>query len=293
MKPSVLHPHGFCAGVKAALETARRHPGAYCLHEIVHNELVVGELAAKGMKFVESLDDVPDGETVIFSAHGVSPSIRAKAQEKHLKVIDATCPFVAKVHKEARLYASQGMDVVVIGHKGHAEVNGIVGEVEAMPGAKAYVFPDEPAPGSRIGVVSQTTMNSGDVASTIALLKTRHDVHTSADVCHATKERQDAVKAFEGDALVVLGGAKSSNTRRLVEVAKCPAFRVGTMEELEALDLSIYNRIGVTAGASTPDSFLEEAMKYLNEAVAPTLTTISSRVAAAERRPSALPAPNS
>jgi len=260
MTLEILSPHGFCAGVTGALELARRHPSAYCLHEIVHNDLVVGELRAHGMTFVESVNDVPEGETVIFSAHGVSPRVRAAAEARHLKIVDATCPFVAKVHRDARAFAAKGLAVVVIGHKDHAEVAGIVGEVE-----RAYIYPDLPPKGARIGVVSQTTMCADDVAQIVENLRRDYIVEAAAHVCHATKERQDAVKAFDGDALVVLGGANSSNTRRLAEVARCPAFRAGSLEELKALDLGDVRRLGLTAGASTPESFLEEAAKELKE----------------------------
>ncbi len=256
---TVLEPHGFCAGVKGALALAKAHPKAWCLHELVHNGQVVGELRSGGMKFVESVDEVPEGETIVFSAHGVSPAVRREAQARNLKIVDATCPFVAKVHRDARSFAAAGLPVVVIGHPNHAEVIGIVGEVEG----KAYIYPDLPPKGAKIGVVSQTTMNADDVAATIESLKADYEVVTSAQVCHATKERQDAVKNFRGDALIVLGGANSSNTRRLAEVAACPAFRVGTIEELRALDLGGAKAIGVTAGASTPEEFLREALENI------------------------------
>lgn len=263
MEIEVLHPHGFCAGVKGALERAGLHPTAYCLHDIVHNDMVIAELRARGMKFVDSLDDVPRGETVIFSAHGVSPEVREDAQRRGLRVIDATCPFVAKVHRSARAHALDGLPVVVIGHRGHAEVTGIVGEVEAVAGAQVYVYPDLPPPHSHIGVVSQTTMNSDEVNAIVERLSVDYQVETSAQVCNATKERQDAVKAFDGDAIIVLGDANSSNTRRLAEVARCRAYRVGSLEELKRLDLTGVKRLGITAGASTPESFLSQALEIL------------------------------
>lgn len=258
MEITILEPHGFCAGVKAALAKAREHPHAWCLHEIVHNALVVGALVEGGMKFVESIDDVPYGETVIFSAHGVSPDVVARAKERGLKIIDATCPFVAKVHRDARRFAESGLQVVVIGHEGHAEVKGIVGEASG-----AMVYPHLPPRGTAIGVVSQTTMNADDVSAIVENLRNDYEVAAAADVCHATKERQDAVKAFDGDALLVLGGANSSNTRRLAEIAKCRSLRAGTMDELKAIDFSGVRKLGVTAGASTPETFLNEAVKWL------------------------------
>lgn len=260
MKVEILHPHGFCAGVKGALERAELHPNAYCLHDIVHNDMVIEALRKGGMKFVDSLDDVPSGGTVIFSAHGVDPEVREEATRRRLRVIDATCPFVAKVHRSARAYAIDGLPVVVIGHRGHAEVTGIVGEVRAVAGAQVFVYPDLPPPHSHIGVVSQTTMNSDEVNSIVERLRVDYQVETSAQVCNATKERQDAVKAFGGDVLIVLGAANSSNTRRLAEVARCRAYRVGSLDELKALDLSGVKHLGITAGASTPEAFLSKAM---------------------------------
>lgn len=276
MQVEVLEPHGFCAGVTAALRKALAlvRDGAadtvYCLHELVHNEIVVGDLTRRGFKFVESVADVPEGATVLFSAHGVSPAVRRAAAARRLKVVDATCPFVTRVHTAAREFAARGLPVVVIGHENHAEVKGIVGEVELVghsPTITASSSDLSTALGGaqKIGVVSQTTMNADEVAALVAQLKERFTVETMAEVCNATKERQDAVKAFDGDALLVLGSANSSNTRRLMEVARCRAFRAGTLEEVRALDLRGIRRLGVTSGASTPESFLAEAVAYLKE----------------------------
>ena len=276
MQVEVLEPHGFCAGVTAALRKALAlvRDGAadtvYCLHELVHNEIVVGDLTRRGFKFVESVADIPEGATVLFSAHGVSPAVRRAAAARRLKVVDATCPFVTRVHTAAREFAARGLPVVVIGHENHAEVKGIVGEVELVghsPTIAASRSDLSTALGGSqtIGVVSQTTMNADEVAALVAQLKERFTVETMAEVCNATKERQDAVKAFDGDALLVLGSANSSNTRRLMEVARCRAFRAGTLEEVRALDLRGVRRLGVTSGASTPESFLAEAVAYLKE----------------------------
>lgn len=258
MKIQVLEPHGFCAGVKGALERACKYPEAWCLHEIVHNELVVEKLKSRGMKFVESIDRIPSGETVIFSAHGVSPLVREEARKRNLKIVDATCPFVAKVHKDAKSFSDQGLEVVVVGNKGHAEVKGIVGEVP-----RAWVYPDLPPKGRKIGVVSQTTMNSDEVAEIVEKLRKDYEVVESAKVCNATKARQDAVKAFEGDLLLVLGSANSSNTKRLAEVARCKAIVAGTRKELEKIDVDGVELLGLTAGASTPEEFLVEALEFL------------------------------
>ena len=277
MQVEVLEPHGFCAGVTAALRKALAlvRDGAadtvYCLHELVHNEIVVGDLTRRGFKFVESVADIPEGATALFSAHGVSPAVRRAAAARRLKVMDATCPFVTRVHTAAREFAARGLPVVVIGHENHAEVKGIVGEVSDVAGHSPAITASSPTlstdlGGSQtIGVVSQTTMNADEVAALVAQLKERFTVETMAEVCNATKERQDAVKAFDGDALLVLGSANSSNTRRLMEVARCRAFRAGTLDEVRALDLRGVRRLGVTSGASTPESFLAEAVAYLKE----------------------------
>ena len=305
MKITVIEPHGFCAGVTAALRKAlsispkasNRAAPVYCLHELVHNELVVSDLKKRGFVFVESVDDVPEGATILFSAHGVSPEVRARAQARGLDIVDATCPFVARVHRAARDFAAKGLPVVVIGNPDHAEVRGIVGEVEnatvvnpKCPQPQAPLKPSTP-----IGVVSQTTMNADEVALAISALRADYEVETMAEVCNATKERQDAVKTFSGDALLVLGSANSSNTKRLCEVARCRTFRAGTMDEVKALDLSGIENLGVTSGASTPETFFHEAVAYLRSAstravrrlgamlVAAALSTASLAAACAEK----------
>ena len=285
MTISVIEPHGFCAGVTAALKKALSlaakprddsnpqtlkpsNPSLYCLHELVHNEIVVDELKKRGFTFVESLAEVPAGATVLFSAHGVAPQIREAAKARGIRVVDATCPFVDRVHKAAREFAEKGLRVVVIGHPGHIEVKGIVGEVgEAVvisnvAAAKEFCAATADA-AARLGVVSQTTMNADEVAEIVAALKPSFKVETTAEVCNATKLRQDAVKAFGGDAVLVLGSASSSNTARLCECAPCRAFRAGTMDEVKSLDLSGVTHLGVTSGASTPEEFLKAAVAWL------------------------------
>lgn len=279
MTIEVLEPHGFCAGVTGALRKAlallesngsdhsngRTITPCYCLHELVHNELVVNALKAKGMVFVESLDEVPDGSSVLFSAHGVSPSVRREAERKRLKVTDATCPFVTRVHQEARDFAAKGHAVVILGHPDHVEVKGIMGEVADPIVIDACPHPSLDAMSERrtLGVVSQTTMNADDVRTIVEALEKRFRIETMAEVCRATKDRQDAVKAFDGDALLVLGSVQSSNTRRLCEVARCRTFRAGSLDEVRALDLSGIRRLGVTSGASTPEDFFRDVVAYL------------------------------
>jgi 4-hydroxy-3-methylbut-2-enyl diphosphate reductase len=276
MKLEIINPHGFCAGVTNALRLAQSLDGVYCLHEIVHNELVVSSLKARGFKFVEDIREVPDGEMVLFSAHGVSPAVRKIAKEKNLKVVDATCPFVSKVHREALRYASMGLPVVVIGKSSHAEVKGIVGEVEASV-CGVVTSPrllDGIEKGARIGVVSQTTMNSDEVKKIVEGLKKYYKVETMAEVCGATRERQDAVrkfcrKAYDGKskiAVLVLGSVNSSNTRRLAEIAEeegALTYRAGNIEEVKALNFADIEIFGITSGASTPESFFVEATDYI------------------------------
>ncbi len=229
--------------------------------------MVVADLRRRGFEFVERVEDVPPGATVLFSAHGVSPAVRERAAARGLVAVDATCPFVARVHNAARSFHERGLKVVIIGKSSHAEVRGILGEapgaavVESVAGARALEMPR----GARLGVVSQTTMHADDVKLVVAALRERFDVETTAEVCGATKERQDAVKAFDGDALLVLGSASSSNTTRLCEVARVRTMRAGAMDEVRALDFTGVTRLGVTSGASTPEAFLEEAVGYLRE----------------------------
>lgn len=256
MKIDVINPHGMCAGVNAAIAKALQLRDVYCLHELVHNEIVVDELKALGYRFVEDIDEVPKGATVVFSAHGVSPQVRRRAEERKLKIVDTTCPFVTKVHKAAKQFSERGLPVVIIGDEKHAEVKGIAGEIE----------PRKLVRGGRIGVVSQTTMNADEVARRVGELKRDYEVEAMAEVCSATKERQDAVKRYEGEAVLVLGSKSSSNTKRLAEVARAAGkkvFTAGTMDEVKKIDFSGIDHLGVTSGASTPERFLMEALGYL------------------------------
>ena len=294
MKVEVLEPHGMCAGVNAAIAKALKLRNVYCLHELVHNEIVIGELRDLGFRFVERIEDVPEGETVVFSAHGVSPAVREIAKARKLRVVDTTCPFVAKVHRAAKAFAERGLPVVVLGDPEHVEVKGISGEAVSRPlhkGGAIFLQADRsplphsafPPSGSRIGVVSQTTMNADEVERQVAELRKKYDVETMAEVCTATRDRQNAVKAFcdrssaarpsglnavrpSGLGVLVLGSKMSSNSKRLTEVAEqngVRAFLAGTMDELRAIDFSGVERLGVTSGASTPERFFMEAVRYL------------------------------
>ena len=267
MVVEVIEPHGLCAGVNAAIAKALKLRDVYCLGELVHNEIVVDDLKALGFRFVRDIEEVPAGATVVFPAHGVSPQVREAATRRGLEIVDATCPFVAKVHRAARDFARRGLQVVVLGDPEHAECRGVAGEAgETMTFDEAVAA----AGGGRkkVGVVAQTTMNADEVARQVAALREVCDVETSADVCCATKERQDAVRAFASPqrAVLVLGSRTSANSRRLAEVAErrgARAFLAGTMEEVRALDLSGVQTLGVTSGASTPERFFEEAVRFL------------------------------
>ena len=263
---------GFCFGVSRAVETVQQEAAAgkqvVTLGPIIHNRHVVGKFESLGVGVIDTPEEAPAGATVIIRSHGVSKEVYDRLQQREVEIVDATCPFVERVHKAAREFAEKGLRVVVIGHPGHIEVKGIVGEVgEAVvisnvAAAREFCAATADA-AARLGVVSQTTMNADEVAEIVAALKTRFKVETTAEVCNATKLRQDAVKAFGGDAVLVLGSASSSNTARLCECAPCRAFRAGTMDEVKSLDLSGVTHLGVTSGASTPEEFLKAAVAWL------------------------------
>lgn len=256
MEIVTLDPHGMCSGVRSAIAKAMSHGGAYCLHQLVHNEIVLGELLALGSVFVDDIEKVPDGATVIFPAHGVTPEVRGRAAAKRLSVVDGTCPFVARAHRAARRFSDAGLPVVVLGDPSHTEVQGILGEIADRRA---------PRPGEKIGVVSQTTMNADEVAAEVARLREKFDVAGVAGICTATKERQDAVREFDGDAILVLGSRNSANTRRLCEVARCPAYIASNMDDVVKLreEMERYGKVGVTSGASTPERFFESAVGCL------------------------------
>ena len=280
MQVSIIEPHGFCSGVKGAVEKARRALSVggpvWCLHELVHNATVVSELREGGMTFVESLEDVPEGGTVLFSAHGVPPRMRTQAATRGLKVIDATCPFVARAHRHVREFAARGMPVAVVGDAAHVEVAGLVGEYEALNDAKdlevirdardvkALPFPAD-AP---VGVVCQTTLSSGAVHGVLSALRARYPrliEPLAAETCTATRDRQAAVRTFvQADdpavtGVLVIGSANSANAARLVEIAReagATAWRVDGPGGLSKCDFSGLDRLGLTAGASTPENIV-------------------------------------
>ena len=279
MEILLANPRGFCAGVDRAIaivERALTQFGApiYVRHEVVHNRFVVDELRQKGAVFVERLDEVPGGATVIFSAHGVSRAVRAEAQARGLTVFDATCPLVTKVHVEIAKQHEQGFEIVMIGHAGHPEVEGTMGQcdggvhlVESVDDVARLVIANP----ERIAYVTQTTLSVDDAAAVVAALKARFPAIVGPkkdDICYATQNRQDAVKALTPrvDVLVVVGSRNSSNTNRLREVAAnrgIPSHMVDQADELRSEWFEGRKRIGVTAGASAPEVLVRAVVERL------------------------------
>jgi len=275
----LAQPRGFCAGVDRAIaivERALQMHGApiYVRHEIVHNDHVVSDLRAKGAVFVEELDEVPDGATVIFSAHGVSLAVREAAQARGLSVFDATCPLVTKVHVEVTRMRREGREVVMVGHRGHPEVEGTMGQAES--GVHLVETVDDVARltvanPDQLAYVTQTTLSVDDCLEIVDALKKRFPAilePKKQDICYATQNRQDAVKfmAPQCDLVLVIGSPSSSNSNRLREVAEkmgVEARLIGSAAELDARWLEGRKRIGVTAGASAPEKLVTELVERL------------------------------
>jgi 4-hydroxy-3-methylbut-2-enyl diphosphate reductase len=271
-------PRGFCAGVDRAIDVvnmARELYGQpiFVRKEIVHNRHVIEFLAAKGVIFVEEIDEVPEGAVAIFSAHGVSPEVRAKAAAKRLKIIDATCPLVTKVHQEAIRFAEQGRSIILIGHKGHEEVVGTMGEVPdriQLVGSAEEAEQVQVADPNRVAVTTQTTLGVDDTQEIVDVLKRRFPTlvtPASDDICYATQNRQNAVKiiAKEADVVFILGSANSSNSRRLKEVAESAgarAYLIDDESEIDPLWLEDAECVGVTAGASAPEYLVQKVVAY-------------------------------
>ena len=277
----LAQPRGFCAGVDRAIEIVERAIalfGApiYVRHEIVHNAYVVEDLRKKGAVFVELLDEVPSGSTVIFSAHGVSKAVREEAETRGLRIFDATCPLVTKVHIEVAKMRQEGLDIVMIGHKGHPEVEGTMGQcgagmylVESIEDVNALEVADP----ARIAFVTQTTLSVDDAAHVIAALKARFPLirePKKQDICYATQNRQDAVKFMtpQCDVVIVVGSPNSSNSNRLREVAEkrgVPAYMVDSPDQIDPAWVEGKRRIGVTAGASAPEVLAQAVIGRLRE----------------------------
>jgi len=277
----LANPRGFCAGVDRAIAIVEQAlgkfgPPIYVRHEVVHNRFVVEDLKAKGAVFVEDLDDVPPGSTVVFSAHGVSKAVRIEAAERGLTVFDATCPLVTKVHIEVAKMREQGREIVMIGHAGHPEVEGTMGQsdggihlVESVADVERLAISDT-AP---LAYVTQTTLSVDDAAAIVDALKRRYPDIVGPkrdDICYATQNRQDAVKlmAPKADVVIVVGSPNSSNSNRLREVAAnlgVPAYMIDRAEELRPEWIAGKRRIGVTAGASAPEVLVQEVLGRLAE----------------------------
>jgi 4-hydroxy-3-methylbut-2-enyl diphosphate reductase len=277
----VASPRSFCAGVVRAIdiveELLRRHgPPVYVRHEIVHNVHVVKDLEARGAVFVKSEDDVPEGALVVLSAHGVAPKVYEKCAERGLQVVDAVCPLVSKVHAEARRYAAGGHKIALVGHAGHVEVEGTMGEapdsivlVETPEDARALEL-DE---GQKVAYLTQTTLSLDDTADVVDALRERvPDLvgPPSADICYATQNRQDAVKRIceEASLVLVVGSRTSSNANRLVEVAHAKgadAYLIDDETDLQVEWLEGHETVGLTAGASSPELLVERVVARLGE----------------------------
>ncbi len=269
--PDILlaNPRGFCAGVDRAIaivERALERFGApiYVRHEVVHNRYVVDDLKAKGAIFIEDLADVPPGATLIYSAHGVPLSVRREAEARGLRVFDATCPLVTKVHVEVKRMHEQGCEIVMIGHRGHPEVEGTMGQAEG--GMYLVETPEDVArlrvaDPDRLAYVTQTTLSVDDAARVVEALRARFPNIVGPrkdDICYATQNRQDAVKQLAGqcDVVIVVGSANSSNSNRLREVARnmgTPAYMVDSAEEIRPEWIAGRRHVGITAGASAPE----------------------------------------
>ena len=275
----LAEPRGFCAGVDRAIEIVERalekfgRP-IYVRHEIVHNTHVVNDLKARGAIFIEELDEVPAGATLVFSAHGVSQAIQREAERRGFRIFDATCPLVSKVHVEVAKLHKEGYEFIMIGHKGHPEVEGTMGQLDSgihLVEDVADVAKVQPAQTEKLAVVTQTTLSVDDAAEIAAAIKARFPQirePKQQDICYATQNRQDAVKLMsrQVDAVVVVGSPTSSNTNRLRELAErlgVPAFMVDDASELRDEWFSGRARVGVTAGASAPEELVQGVVRRL------------------------------
>jgi len=295
LKVLLCSPRGFCAGVVRAIDTveqalARYGAPVYVRHEIVHNRYVVDSLKRKGAVFVEELDEIPDTEApVIFSAHGVPKSIPAEAQRRRFFALDATCPLVTKVHREAEIHRKRGREVVLIGHAGHPEVVGTIGQlpegaitlVQSVDDAMAFV----PRDARNLAFLTQTTLSVDDTAEIVAALKARFpDIHGphKEDICYATTNRQEVVKKVAPmvEAMVVVGSPNSSNTQRLKEVAeRAGCARAALVQRADDINWALFEglqSLGVTAGASAPEVLVEEVIGAFDQRYAVTVETVTT-----------------
>ena len=270
------NPRGFCAGVVRAVDIVelalkKFGPPIYVKHQIVHNPFVVKDLESKGAITVEEVDDIPPNSNVVFSAHGSPPSDYKNAQDKGLQIIDATCPLVTKVHNEAKKYSSQNRKLILIGHEGHQEVKGTMGQenMHLIDDRQEFDFPDWDKH-SPVTVLTQTTLSVDDTENSINQIHSKFsDVIVRNDLCYATTNRQEAIKtiAQNVELVLVIGAPNSSNCNRLREVAQSygiPAYLINTPEEIDMTWFDDINLIGVTSGASTPEILVQDVIKYLD-----------------------------
>ena len=285
MEIVLANPRGFCAGVDRAIAIVNRalecfNPPIYVRHEVVHNKFVVDDLRQRGAVFVDELDQVPDDSIVIFSAHGVSKSVQQEADRRGLKVFDATCPLVTKVHIEVTKYAREGTEAILIGHEGHPEVEGTMGQYDKSGGEKIYLVEDEQDVEAlmvrhpeKVAFVTQTTLSIDDTAKVIDALRTKFPKIQGPrkdDICYATQNRQDAVRdlAEKCDVVLVVGSPNSSNSNRLRELAERmgkSAYLVDNADELEKDWFKPDSKIGVTAGASAPEILIKQVIQRLQD----------------------------
>ncbi len=285
MQIKLANPRGFCAGVDRAIDIVNRAlelfgPPIYVRHEVVHNRFVVEDLKARGAQFVDELDEVPDDATVIFSAHGVSQAVRQEADRRALRVFDATCPLVTKVHLEVADYSRLGWECILIGHAGHPEVEGTMGQYDRSRGGDIYLVENESDVAalqvknpSKLAYVTQTTLSMDDTAKVIDALRRQFPDITGPrkdDICYATQNRQDAVKqlALESDLVLVVGSPNSSNSNRLRELAErcgAQAYLIDGPEDLQPEWFTGKRQIGITAGASAPELLVQEVIAGLQQ----------------------------
>ncbi|MBY0325955.1 MAG: 4-hydroxy-3-methylbut-2-enyl diphosphate reductase [Gemmataceae bacterium] len=279
MKVILANPRGFCAGVNMAIESLEKAlekfgSPLYVYHEIVHNRPVVERFSKRGVVFVDKIDEIPQGSTVLYSAHGVSPTIRLESQKRNLLAIDATCPLVTKVHKEAVKFASEGYTIILIGHEGHDEVLGTMGEapqnivlVQDEESANKLELPKD----TKVAFLTQTTLSVDEAQAIIDVLKKKFPTIVGPakdDICYATQNRQEAVKEIvpEVDVVLVLGSQNSSNSMRLSELAITlgkPAYLIDSVKEIKSEWLINAQKVLITAGASAPEDVVEECVDWL------------------------------